>query len=339
MTNLNNQEIQRTVGIEIEFYSPRSRTTIENAFVEAGISFRNATHYQTRRCQNWTLKTDGSLNYPPSIEQFPVACTDNNNRTERMPRGWEMVSPVMDFNETTLAQIEAVCETLVSNKIEARVNRSTGLHIHISNDDLTFKQNKLIAKRYAKFEDVFDYFMPRSRRTNSAGYCRSLICNSRGTSVEIINQTIQKINSCRSIQCVQRLFGSGNRYAKLNFTSPHGTVEFRHHSGTIDSVKINNWLKLCHQIVVASKNNKPVKKLDATRTGTRTLNHRFKVLMSGINITSDVKKFFGKRMRKFIREDGQPQTVQNNVSTPIDPININTEEQARAIARRTQGGQ
>ena len=338
MTNLNNQEIQRTVGVEIEFYSPRSRTTIENAFVEAGIPFQNSATYQTRRCQNWTLKTDGSLNYPPHLSQFPVANTDTTT-PEPYVRGWEMVSPVMDFNETTLAQIEKVCETLVSNKIEARVNKSTGLHIHISNDDLTFKQNKLIAKRYAKFEDVFDYFMPRSRRTNSAGYCRSLICNARGTSVEIINQTIQKINSCRSIRCVQRLFGDGSRYAKLNFTSPHGTVEFRHHSGTIDSVKINNWLKLCHQIVVASKNNKPVKKLDATRTGTRTLNHRFKVLMSGINITSDVKKFFGKRMRKFIREDGQPQTVQNNVSTPIDPININTEEQARAIARRTQGGQ
>ena len=117
MTNLNTQEIQRTVGIEIEFYSPRSRTTIENAFVEAGISFRNATHYQTYRCQNWTLKTDGSLNNPPSIEQFPVACTDNNNRSERMPRGWEMASPVMDFNETTLAQIEKVCDTLTSNKI------------------------------------------------------------------------------------------------------------------------------------------------------------------------------------------------------------------------------
>ena len=104
-------------------------------------------------------------------------------------------------------------------------------------------------------------------------------------------------------------------------------MEFRHHSGTIDSVKINNWLKLCHQIVVAAKNNKPVKKLDATRTGTRTLNHRFKVLMSGINITSDVKKFFGKRMRKFIREDGQPQTVQTNETS------IMTDERRRSFFR------
>ena len=82
MTNLNNQEIQRTVGIEIEFYSPRSRTTIENAFVEAGIPFQNSATYQTRRCQNWTLKTDGSLNYPPSIAQFPVA---NSTREESRP--------------------------------------------------------------------------------------------------------------------------------------------------------------------------------------------------------------------------------------------------------------
>lgn len=43
----------------------------------------------------------------------------------------------------------------------------------------------------------------------------------------------------------------GSRYFKINFESfaTHGTVEFRHHSGTTEYEKIVNWVKLTQAMV------------------------------------------------------------------------------------------
>ena len=61
MTNLNNQEIRRTVGIEIEFYSKKNREQICLSFQEAVIRFYQSNTYRTGAQSSWTLKTDGSL--------------------------------------------------------------------------------------------------------------------------------------------------------------------------------------------------------------------------------------------------------------------------------------
>ena len=313
MTTLNQNENwneleNRTIGIEIECFVPTNilrgegsyQEFVSNKLNQAGVNASYQHSHITNAPTTWTVKHDGSLGHG----------------------GVEIVSPVLKYNPDSFVTLQKVCGVL--DDIRATVNTQCGLHVHVSNRDLTLKQNKLIAKRYAKFEDVFDYFMPRSRRTNTAGYCRSLRARSEGTPVEIINQTMQKIDSCRSINALQRLFGGSHpRYAKLNFTSPHGTVEFRHHSGTVNFEKISKWVRLCHSVVMACKNNKPVKKIDATRNGTRTLNHRFKVLMNGLTIDSTAENFFRKRMKHFIQQDGQPRTVQiGTVQTnPIDVVN------------------
>ena len=311
MTTLNQNENwneleNRTIGIEIECFVPTNILRGEGSFQEfvsnklnqAGVNASYQHSHITNAPTTWTVKHDGSLGHG----------------------GVEIVSPVLKYNSESFYILQKVCGVL--DDIRANVNTQCGLHVHVDNHDLTLKQNKLIAKRYAKFEDVFDYFMPKSRRTNSAGYCRSLRARSEGTPVEIINQTMQKIDSCRSINALQRLFGGSHpRYAKLNFTSPHGTVEFRHHSGTINFEKISKWVRLCHSVVMAGKNKKPVKKIDITRNGTRTLNHRFKVLMGGLTIDSTAENFFRKRMKHFIQQDGQPITVQN-ISTNTDVENL-----------------
>ena len=45
-----------------------------------------------------------------------------------------------------------------------------------------------------------------------------------------------------------------NRFRKLNLTSfwRHGTVEFRHHQGTVEPQKAEFWVKLCLRMVAAA---------------------------------------------------------------------------------------
>lgn len=72
------------------------------------------------------------------------------------------------------------------------------------------------------------------------------------------------------------------RYYKLNFTNllvarpgnkePLGTIEFRHHSGTVTSEKSVNWIKLVLQFVHSCRNrNHWPRPLHADRTAAETL--------------------------------------------------------------------
>ena len=84
------------------------------------------------------------------------------------------------------------------------------------------------------------------------------------------------------------------------------TVEFRHHSGTTDFTKISNWIMICMSVVNAAQNGKPIKKMERRREFTRSLSHRFSVLFKGLDVDSNVKTYFRKRMKHFIKLDGHP---------------------------------
>jgi len=293
MTNTN---LNRTFGVEIECYVKiESRQVLAQKLQHmTGIEVLGTDRY--RGCGSvWMVKYDGSLCQPPASGFIGV----------------EIVSPPLKiYNSNGLDQVRKISDAL--NDLGAKVNKTCGLHVHIDSSDLTFKQKKLVAKRYAKFEDVFDYFMPKSRRTTNARYCGSLLAQQSGTPVQIINQTLEKINKVRSLTRLQALFGeayTGDRYAKLNFCSPYNTIEFRHHSGTTEATKIVNWIYLCNQIVVAGRNNKPVKSICVDQTHTRTLQHRFKVMFKPLGSSTNLIKYFKSRMTKFLKEDGEPSTV------------------------------
>ena len=45
------------------------------------------------------------------------------------------------------------------------------------------------------------------------------------------------------------------RYKKLNLMSfwQHGTVEFRHHQGTVEAQKAENWVRMCLRMCLAAR--------------------------------------------------------------------------------------
>lgn len=89
--------------------------------------------------------------------------------------------------------------------------------------EFTFENISKVVKVYRRVEKMVDCFMPASRRGNRNNMCRSIV----GANDQYFTMR-----------------NSAFRYFKLNVQSffRHGTVEFRHHSGTLDAVKIKNWV-------------------------------------------------------------------------------------------------
>ena len=152
--------------------------------------------------------------------------------------GIECVSPILKGKEG-MKSLKVCCDSL--NNAGARVNRSTGLHVHIGVPNLTGKHYVNIFKNYQMLEGVIDSFMANSRRNNNNTYCRSL----QG----------YHFNLCGDVSDVNRMLRS--RYFKVNpmSYSRHRTIEFRQHQGTTDYEKISHWVDFLMKLVAWSEKN------------------------------------------------------------------------------------
>jgi hypothetical protein len=105
-------------------------------------------------------------------------------------------------------------------------NRSCGLHVHVDMRNSTPQQRYAIAHRYGQLEAEIDRVVAPSRRSSENYFC----CSNRGASMESLRH---------------------ERYYKVNISAfeRHGTVEFRHHQGTVNARKVCNWIKFCVNFV------------------------------------------------------------------------------------------
>jgi hypothetical protein len=250
----------RKFGVEIELIAPvgMSRADMAARLTEAGVPAFDGGNYHShsRVSDKWKFEGDGSL-----------------------PRdtGMELVSPPLEQSE--LSTIERVCETLEQSGCS--VNKQCGLHVHVSASDLQVNALKRLAALYMEHEKVIDAMLPASRRASNSTYCRTLTAAdmtalSRATSAQDIAQAISPDVSTIGYG---RLRGQTRRTAtknmKLNF-QPFwrlGTVEFRHHSGTIDASKIVKWIQLCIRMVelAVKEADEPLTVSVSTRPDTRKM--------------------------------------------------------------------
>lgn len=206
-----------TFGVEIECLMVRTR------FIERATSNRMRYEYQ-------------SYNHADNRSFFKLVSDSSIHGTD----GIECVSPVLEGNDDGFESLKNCCKTL--NEADAKVNRSTGLHVHIGVANLTDYWFINVFKNYQKLEKVIDTFMAPSRRSNYNTYCKSLI----GFNFNV---------GCNTIADVQRRLNS--RYFKVNpmAIGRHGTIEFRQHQGTTDYEKISNWVRFCAKLVEWSAKN------------------------------------------------------------------------------------
>jgi hypothetical protein len=228
-------------GVEIEMLLPgqtsfinRVASGVARDLCEAGVtcSFEGYNHH---RRDYWKIVTDGSLSSPTGYV------------------GLEVVSPPL--NDAGVPQIDTVCRML--QQLNARVNRSCGLHVHIGARHLTLDAMRRLAFLYIENEDVIDTLMPPSRRKNLNRYCGGLKAHA----------SIEEVTRARDVPALAIAIRrndidnrNASRYTKLNFASywKHGTVEFRQHSGTVDAEKIKRWVGFCQKLVDVATLDQPV---------------------------------------------------------------------------------
>lgn len=215
------QRLRFTMGVEIECFNINKDAvinTLRAKRVKAIETGYNHTDYK----DTYKLGYDGSISGQQSCE---------------------VVSPILN----NLNSLKKVCEVI--NEAGAQVNKSCGLHVHFGAKDFTIAQWVRIIRNYAAIESIIDSFMPMSRRGNNNGYCKS------------INVAAQRLvaSNPTDMYDIREAF-RGDRYYKVNVMaySSHKTIEFRHHSGTTDFKKIENWINFLRNLIEYSINNETI---------------------------------------------------------------------------------
>ena len=206
-----------TFGVEIECYNVVRSELIETA-TASGLQIRSEGYNHTDNRHYYKIVSDSSL------------CGENTN---------EVVSPILKGKKGLLS-LAILCGSL--NTIEAKVNRSCGLHVHIGAEKMSDEHYCRLVRNYQKIEKAIDSFMPTSRRANNSRWCHTL-------------QGID-FSSCETKEDILAAM-CYDRYYKVNAVaySRHKTVEFRQHSGTTDYDKISNWVMFLARLVEYSFKN------------------------------------------------------------------------------------
>ena len=84
----------------------------------------------------------------------------------------ECVSPVLK-GKAGLNSLKTVCDGL--NQSGAKVNKTTGLHIHVGLQNICSEQYRNIFINYFYLENAIDKFVAKSRRGDSNSYCKSIV--------------------------------------------------------------------------------------------------------------------------------------------------------------------
>lgn len=240
----------RTFGVEIEVISRHhSRRGLAQLIENAGLPCQYEDyHHQTR--EHWRVTTDRSL-----------------DEDDRIGDGAEIVSPILR-GEEGLRQVAKVCQVLTEARCE--VTSRTGVHVHIGVGDCTVAQIKRVCMNFLNIEPMFDLILPESRRGNnnrfiqsnrgrfSDGYSRSPFTKQ---SVEEGFRRLRAYGNSMSelVSVWQGPNEHSDRYYKLNLHCfrRQGTIEFRHHSGTTDPVKLCNWIRLLMSFTCYSISGSP----------------------------------------------------------------------------------
>ena len=262
----------RTFGVEFEAFNVDRRTLVAE-LRSVGIRAEMA-YYSGSNFNLWQIKTDGSINGP---------------------QGFEVVSPVLR-GDAGLAEVEKVLE--IMNRLDAKVNRSCGFHVHWGVGDWGVKQFRNVSKRWMKFERSFDMIQPMSRRGNTNQYLQNF------NSFNSLEVAFQKVDACRTVTQISEQFqgGMSGRYKKLNFKKFNltGTVEFRHHSGTTDFAKVKAWLLLTNSMVADADSNKSIKRWAQGTDASTALKVLLNAAVRTGGIDAATRKFYTRRARQLV---------------------------------------
>lgn len=203
-----------TFGIELEFVDGDS-DAIARELHGLGICSSSAMqgYHSRREPGKWVLESDGSVT--------------------RGRRGGELISPILTDTPETWGQIETICE--VARRHGARVNTSTGGHVHIGAEDaLDGKRQRW--RRFFKttvgFENAFHRLAGGEQgRFRGGHYAPSAISQNRAG----ITARMPQEGDTTAFQSIIGRISRG-KYQSINlspFSGNKKTIEFRAFNGTL----------------------------------------------------------------------------------------------------------
>jgi hypothetical protein len=177
---------------------------------------------ETHRCPD--MRTLGGP------RQYPFS-----SKTDGSIEGLEFVSQILS-SDKGLTEIERFLAAIPGSW---KVNRKCGFHLHVGTDDLTDQQLCTVARSYLHCQQLWQSFVPPTRRTNR--YCKE------------ISWTIQNLRYIHGgLANFRSWAGSLDRYQWFNCAAYAkrggqrgfcGTMEIRIHPGTLDARKVVNWTR------------------------------------------------------------------------------------------------
>lgn len=236
-------------GVEIECLLPGCDTASAHAAARSVLRSlgldADVAQYGHTTARYWKVTTDGSVG-----EHSSQLVSKDQTNGGKAYQGAEVVSPIL----TSTTDVTRVVRALA--RAGAKVNRTCGLHVHVDAGEFTLEHWKRLLRIYACFEPAVDTFMPRSRRGNANQYCASL----SSVSPSGLPGFLEMLASAPDLEHVKSAIFRGGRYFKLNVMSfwRHGTVEFRHHAGTLNAGKITRWVRLLDAIVAYALSRLPL---------------------------------------------------------------------------------
>lgn len=196
--------------------------------------------------------------------------------------GRELNSPPMN-GDIVPAQIKTV--TKLMRKLNYRAEDSCGLHVHVDCEDLTIKELVNVARTYVAFEPLIHCMIDYGARESWAGKIDNDDMKRR-LNIEPIDSALDDVK-----MTLGRL---GGHYEAFNTSAleEHGTIEFRHFEGTLDSRKILNWAFICASIVEHGRHINHKLSLRQERDGAALLRQFWLIY----KIPAKIRKFMRQRL-------------------------------------------
>lgn len=216
----------KAIGIEIEFFMPR-----QDGGREACGDCGDCEDDRPEDCENMS----GGWGLSAARDYFSKLCAERKIKGINLGEDGSIDTDEDEnialearilTNIDDLSNLEAFCKLL--KDVGASVNKSCGLHVHLDFRDYD-RRPAAVVGRLAKALPMLKAMVPQTRIDNR--YCRFEVGSSSGET------------------------GHDRRYAMINDAeafSKFKTIEVRLHSGTINFVKIKNWVNILYSVARSS---------------------------------------------------------------------------------------
>jgi len=197
----------------------------------------------------WKLSVDGSVN----------------------PGGNELISPILQ-GEDGFDQIRKVCAAL--KDAGAYVNETCGFHVHHDMRGAMIEEIRRVVRWYFANQETMAGFTAQNRRANH--YCRFIDST-------YLNEIAVMVDTSR-LHYIDRYYN-----LNVNCFPRDGSIEFRQHQGTINPLKMINWIRFGQAIIDTAINQEEALTYDGVAA-----------LLSGlVSLADNVRGFFTARAANF----------------------------------------